>query len=142
MPLGPRPADIPKVRIAVRVFKVSSIITGTFLLLLVAMMVFRYGFGVDIEAAGPYGPLALTPKDLIVGVNLSTILLIMHGWFYVAYVAADFVLWRMARWSFARFLLIALGGVVPITSFVFERLVPRWAEEAIARTEHPRVVAA
>lgn len=142
MPLGPRPADIPKVRTTVKVFKVSSIITGTFLLLLVAMMVFRYGFGVDIELAGPYGLLALTPKDLIVGVNLSTIILIVHGWFYVVYVGADFVLWRYARWSFPRFLLIALGGIVPISSFIFERLVPRWAEAAIARIETPEVVAA
>lgn len=142
MPLGPRPADIPKVRTTVKVFKVSSIITGTFLLLLVAMMVFRYGFGVDIELAGPYGLLALTPKDLIAGVNLSTIILIMHGWFYVVYVAADFVLWRYARWSFARFLLIALGGIVPVSSFFFERLVPRWAEAAIARTETKEAVPA
>lgn len=142
MPLGPRPADIPKVRTTVKVFKVSSIITGTFLLLLVVMMVFRYGFGVDIELAGPYGLLALTPKDLIVGVNLSTIILIVHGWFYVVYVGADFVLWRYARWSFPRFLLIALGGIVPISSFIFERLVPRWAEAAIARIETPEVVAA
>ncbi|MDF1478351.1 DUF3817 domain-containing protein [Leifsonia sp. H3M29-4] len=142
MILGPRPADIPKVRATVKVFKVSSIITGTFLLLLVLMMVFRYGFGVDIELAGPAGFLALTPKDLIVGINLSTIILIVHGWFYVLYVGADFVLWRYARWSFGRFLLIALGGIVPISSFFFERLVPRWAEESIARTETPEVVSA
>jgi integral membrane protein len=142
MPLGPRPADIPKVRATVKVFKISSVITGTFLLLLVVMMVFRYGFGVDIELAGPYGLLALTPKDLIVGVNLSTIILIVHGWFYVLYLGADFVLWRFTRWSFARFLLIALGGIVPVSSFFFERLVPRWAEAAIARTETPEVVAA
>jgi integral membrane protein len=142
MPVGPRPADIPKVRSAVKVFKVSSIITGTFLLLLCLMMVFRYGFGVDIELGGVYGFLALTPKELISGVNLSTIILIVHGWLYVLYLGTDFVLWRFARWSFARFLLVALGGVVPITSFFFERLVPRWAAEAIARTEQKESVAA
>jgi integral membrane protein len=141
MPVGPRPADIPRVRAAVRVFKVSSIITGSFLLLLCLMMVFRYGFGVDIELGGPFGLLALTPKDLITGVNLSTIILIVHGWLYVLYLGADFVLWRLTRWSFGRFLLVALGGVIPITSFFFERLVPRWAEQAIARTEEKEAVA-
>lgn len=142
MPLGPRPVDIPRVRSTVKVFKVSSIITGTFLLLLVVMMVLRYGLGVDIELGGPYGLLVLTPRDLIVGVNLSTAILIAHGWFYVLYLGADFVLWRFTRWSFARFLLIALGGIIPITSFFFERLVPRWAEKAIARTEVSEVVPA
>lgn len=142
MPVGPRPADIPRVRTTVKVFKVSSIVTGTFLLLLVLMMVFRYGMGVDIELAGPYGLLALTPKELIVGVNLSTIILIVHGWLYVVYLGANFVLWRLVRWSFARFLLVALGGVIPITSFFFERLVPRWAEAAVARTETKEAVPA
>ena len=142
MPVGPRLADIPKVRTAERVFKVSSIITGSFLLLLCLMMVFRYGFGVDIELGGVYGLLALTPKELITGVNLSTIILIVHGWLYVLYLGTDFVLWRLTRWSFARFLLIALGGIVPITSFFFERLVPRWAEEAIARTQAKEAVPA
>lgn len=142
MPLGPRPADIPRLRTTTKVFKVSSVITGTFLLLLVLMMVFRYGMGVDIEFLGPFGFLALTPQPLITGINLSSVILIVHGWFYVLYVAADFLLWRFARWSFARFLLIALGGVVPILSYYFEVKVPRWAEQAIARTEERETVAA
>ena len=47
------------------------------------MMVFRYGFGVDIELFGPFGFLALTRKELIAAVNLSTVILIVHGWLYV-----------------------------------------------------------
>jgi len=119
----------------VSVYKVSSYITGTFLLLLCLMMVLRYGFGVDIELGGPFGFLALTPKDLIVGVNLSTLILIAHGWFYVLYVGTDFVLWRLIRWSFGRFLFIALGGVIPLLSFFLERRVPRDAFAAIAPLE-------
>ena len=113
-------------------YKVSSYITGTFLLLLLLMMVFRYGFGVDIELLGPYGFLALTPKDLIAGVNLSTLILIAHGWFYVLYLGSDFVLWRLARFSFLKFCFIALGGIVPLLSFYFERTVPRSIEAQIA----------
>ncbi|MGL4340049.1 MAG: DUF3817 domain-containing protein [Rhodoglobus sp.] len=124
MTIGPRPDDIIRIRRTISVYKVSSYITGTFLLLLCLMMVFRYGFGVDIEPLGPYGFLALTPKDLIVGLNLSTLILIAHGWFYVLYLGVDFVLWRLVRWSFVRFLVIALGGVIPFLSFYFERRVP------------------
>lgn len=132
MPLGPRPADIPRVRRTVAVYKVSSIITGTFLLLLCAMMITRYGFGVDIELLGPYGFLALTPKDLIAGINLSTVILIVHGWLYVLYLACDLLLWRYIRWSFLKFVVIALGGIIPLLSFFLERRIPRDVEAAIA----------
>ena len=132
MPLGPRPADIPRVRRTVAVYKVSSIITGTFLLLLCAMMITRYGFGVDIELLGPYGFLAITPKDLIAGINLSTVILIVHGWLYVLYLACDLLLWRYIRWSFLKFVVIALGGIIPLLSFFLERRIPRDVEAAIA----------
>lgn len=132
MPLGPRPADVPRIRRTVAVYKVSSIITGSFLLLLLLMMVLRYGFGVDIEFLGPYGLLALTPKDLIAGINLSSVILIVHGWLYVLYLACDFLLWRYVRFSFLRFCVIALGGIIPLLSFFLERQVPRQVEAAIA----------
>ena len=135
MPIGPRPQDVTRIRRAVAVYKVSSIITGTFLLLLVLMMVLRYGLGVDIELGGPFGLLALTPKDLITGVNLSTAILIVHGWLYVLYLGTDFVLWRSIRWSFGKFLFIALGGVIPLLSFFLERRVPREALASIAHLE-------
>ena len=138
MPIGPRPQDVPRIRTAVKVYKVSSIITGTFLLLLVLMMVLRYIIGVDIELNPVYG-LQLTPKELITGVNVSTLILIVHGWMYVLYLGTDFVLWRSIRWSFGRFLFIALGGVIPLLSFFLERRVPREALAAIAhleKTEH------
>ena len=134
MPIGPRPEDTPKIRRTIAVYKVSSIITGTFLLLLVVMMVSRYGFGVDIELNPVYG-LQLTPKELITGVNLSTAILIAHGWLYVLYLGTDFVLWRQIRWSFGKFLFIALGGVIPLLSFFLERRVPRDALAAIAPLE-------
>jgi len=132
---GPQQADLKNIRRTVSVYKVSSIITGSFLLLLLLMMVFRYGFGVDIELNGPWGFLALTPKELISGVNLSTVILIVHGWLYVLYLACDFLLWRYIRWSFAKFLFIALGGIIPLLSFFLERRVPRDVEAAISSLE-------
>jgi integral membrane protein len=130
-----RTADISRVRLALTAFKISAIITGTFLLLLVVMMVCRYGLGADIELGGPAGFLALTPKELITGVNLSTVILITHGWLYVIYFGLDFILWRLIRWSFPRFVFIALGGIIPGLSFYFERSVPRDVEAAIAQAE-------
>ena len=132
MQLGPRPVDVPRIPLVLKVFRVSAIVTGLFLLLLCLMMVFRYGGGVDIEFGGPFGLLALQPRELIVGTNLSTIILIVHGWLYVVYLACDFLLWRFTRWSFGRFLFIALGGIIPGLSFFFEFSVPRWVREVLA----------
>ncbi len=131
----PRMADVPRIRKTLKAYKVSAIVTGSFLLLLVLMMVFRYGFGVDIEFGGPAGLLALTPKEGIVAVNLSTIILIVHGWLYVIYLASDFILWRLMGWSFGRFLLIALGGIIPLLSFYYERTVPRSVNAALDAVE-------
>lgn len=121
MALKPKLSNLPRIRSALRLYRVTSIVTGAFLLLLVLMMVTRYGFGVDIEMNGPYGFLALTPKEMIEGVNISTVILILHGWFYVAYLYSDFRLWSLMRWNFSRFIIIALGGVIPFLSFIVER---------------------
>jgi len=141
MPLAIRPADIPRLRTAVKVYKVSSIVTGTFLLLVVLMMVLRYGFGVDI-AWSPAGGFDLQPQALIktAGLtNISLILLTAHGWLYVLYLACDFVMWRLSRYSFLRFLFIALGGIVPLLSFFFEFRVPRWVHERLDAVEREPV---
>lgn len=142
MPIGPRPSDVPRIRKTLSVYKVSSYITGFFLIALCVMMVTRYGFGSDIELNGPDGVLALTPKEAIEGINLSTIILMVHGWFYVLYVACDFVLWRLLRFSFGRFLFIALGGVIPLLSFYFERTVPSFVEARLASIAQPQEVPA
>jgi len=142
MPATPRRSDAPRIRSALKLYKVTSIITGSFLLLLCLMMVLRYGLGVDIELAGPAGFLALTPKDLITGVNISTVILIVHGWFYVLYLYSDFRLWSLARWPFTRFLFVALGGVIPLSSFFIEHRVHKQVEQQLAQLETPRTAEA
>ncbi|MGB3909212.1 MAG: DUF3817 domain-containing protein [Pseudolysinimonas sp.] len=137
MPLGPRAADVPRIRLVLKLFRVSAIITGLFLLLLVVMMVARYGFLVDIEYSDAYG-FGLTPRDLIEergSLNVSLVILTTHGWLYVLYLALDFLLWRFTRWSFGRFLFIALGGIIPLLSFFFEFSVPRWVRAELAKVE-------
>jgi integral membrane protein len=130
MPLLPLATDAPRIRSALGQYRVSAFVTGGFLLLLCLMMVFRYGFGVDIELGGAQGFLALVPKPLIQAINLSTIILIVHGWLYVFYLFTDFRLWTLRVWAerrmpFVRFLVVALGGVIPFLSFFLERGVHR-----------------
>ena len=118
--------------------------TGVFLLALVVMMVARYGFSVDIEYSPAYG-WQWTPKELIEergGINVSLIILTVHGWLYVLYLACDFVLWRVLRWPFWKFLWIAMGGIIPLLSFFFERQVPRQVEAIIADLEARTAAAA
>ena len=62
-------------------------------------------------------------------------ILIVHGWLYVLYLGCDFVLWRMLRFSFGRFLFIALGGIIPFLSFYFEFRMPAYVEKRIAAIE-------
>jgi len=128
MPLQPKPSDAPRIRLALKFYKVTSIVTGSFLLLLCLMMIFRYGFGVDIGAGGAFGALYLEPRELIIsggGINISTIILITHGWFYVFYVLADFNLWSPMRWSPLRLLIMFSGGIIPLLSFILERRIHR-----------------
>jgi hypothetical protein len=137
MPSGLAADDVPRIRLVLKLFRVSAIITGVFLLMLVVMMVARYGFLVDIEYSDAYG-LGLTPRDLIEergSLNVSLIILTTHGWLYVLYLALDFLLWRFTRWSFGRFLFIALGGIIPLLSFFFEFSVPRWVRAEIAKVQ-------
>ena len=130
----PKIEDIPRIRGALKFYRVTSIITGVFLLLLVVMMVFRYGFGEDISFDTLYG-LQLLPRELVTGVNVSVVILTMHGWFYVLYLVSDFLVWSRLRWPFSRFLIVALGGVVPFLSFIVERVYHRRATAELAALE-------
>jgi integral membrane protein len=132
MPAGPRPEDVPRIRIVLAVFRVSAIVTGVFLLGLCTMMVLRYAFHVDIEVGGPFGLVALVPPKEITAVNFSTLELIAHGWLYVLYLGLDFLLWRMLRFSFGRFLFFALGGIIPFLSFYFEFRIPAYVKARLA----------
>jgi integral membrane protein len=121
---GGTPAQILS---ALKFYKVLAYATGTMLLLLTAELVVRYGFGSVLMAGGTnavtgashgFGFVAINAVSG--GVNLSTTVLIVHGWMYVVYLIADFRLWSLMRWRFPKFILIALGGVIPFLSFIVE----------------------
>ncbi|GGF19944.1 DUF3817 domain-containing protein [Subtercola lobariae] len=121
MPLEPKQKDFPRIRSALKFYQVCAIITGTLLLLLCLEMILKYTpIGVEVELGGPQGFLAFVPVGTVTSVNLSTGILIVHGWFYVVYLFSCFQVWSRMRWGFNRFLLLALGGVIPFLSFFLE----------------------
>jgi hypothetical protein len=121
-----------------KLYKVASRITGSLLILLLIEVGVRYGLGLDLWLAGPQGLLALVPHSTepggmpSTGLNLSTGILIIHGWFYVLYLYSDFRVWTLLRWNFSRFILIAAGGVVPLLSFFTEAHFAKVAAAQIA----------
>ena len=136
MPLEPKRADFGRIRSALTFYRVCSVITGTFLLLLCAEMLLKYTpIGVEIELGGPQGFLALVPDGTVTAVNLSTIILIVHGWFYVVYLFSCFQLWSRMRWNFTRFIVLALGGVIPLLSYFLEGRIAREVTSYLAGRE-------
>ncbi len=147
MTFAPLPEDAGRIRGWLTTYRVSAAVTGVFLLLLVVMMIVRYGFGSDLAIGWPgQGLVYMGPRDQTPGsdptgqwppgvLNLSTIILIVHGWLYVVYLVIDFALWRLCRYSFGYFIFVALGGVIPFLSFFFEWRVPRDIERTIEELE-------
>ncbi len=137
------PASLPQIEKALKLFKVSSFITGGFLLLLMLTWGLRRLENVTSGASVGYDLWAFSPNGLIslepyinegqglpeTGLNLTVGILVIHGWLYVLYLFADFRIWTLMRWSFLRFLIIASGGIIPFLSFYTERRYARIAEE-------------
>jgi integral membrane protein len=84
--------------------------------------------GYQLYAFSNYGVLTFVPITSVVaptGVDVSTGILIAHGWLYVLYLFSDFRLWSLMRWNAVRFVTIALGGVIPFLSFFVEARINR-----------------
>lgn len=133
MVLQPKPADFPRIRRALSIYMVTSVITGVMLLLLCAVMVMKYVFNVQLFLFTPEGfakfePLAAEGLEIDhqpEGFDVFKAFLIAHGWFYVIYLISNFMLWSPMRWPFIRFLVLALGGVIPLLSFFLEARIHR-----------------
>ena len=125
MPLEPRESTLPRIAGALKFYQIASIITGIMLLALCAEMLMKYVFGLELELGGAYGFLVFVPSGSAQAVNLSTGILIAHGWFYVVYLFSNFRLWSLMRWEFPRLIVLALGGVIPFLSFFLESRIAR-----------------
>jgi hypothetical protein len=122
----------------IKLFRVASITTGIFLLTITVLYVIRLATNQELWALGPNGLLTLesftTTADGFkeglpeVGLDLTSISLIVHGWLYVFYLYTCFRVWSETRWAFTRFLVMAAGGVVPFLSFFTERHYGRLAK--------------
>ena len=112
---------------ALKFYRVSSKITGVFLILVGLEMVLKYFFGLIIWSGGTAGILGLVQDSVddtglpVSGADISKLLLQVHGMLYVVYLFADFRIWRLANLKFQDFLVIAMGGVVPLSAFFIER---------------------
>ncbi|MFJ6653925.1 DUF3817 domain-containing protein [Microbacterium sp. NPDC091313] len=158
MPAAPKLASFPAIRGALKFYQVCSIITGTGLLLLLAEMILKYSpLHVELFAGGSGGALWFAPvivgadcqwwslflpmtnacelTSVGDGVNISLAILVVHGWFYVVYLFSCFRVWSLMRWTFPRFLLLALGGVVPLLSFFLEVSTARRVRTYLAERE-------
>jgi hypothetical protein len=134
----PHSSQIPAIRGVLKYFKVTSYITGIFLVLIMVLWGIRLSIHADLWLAGPDAFLQLAYYSVDTdgnkvglpesGIDLTVISLMVHGWLYVAYLFGDFRLWSLLRWSFLRFVIIALGGIVPFLSFFTEKYFAKVAE--------------
>lgn len=91
---------LPKIKSALFRYRVMAWVTGIWLLLLVAEMIAKYGFGVTgFEVIG-----------------------IVHGWIYVIYLICTVDLAMKVRWPAVKTVLTCLAGTVPFLSFWVEHL--------------------
>jgi integral membrane protein len=92
-------------------YRVLAIIVGILLTILVFVAV----------------PLKYLPAEgtstQVLGANLTSIVGVVHGWCYIAYVAVAFLLSRRAKWDLGFTVLTLLAGLVPILIFWVEHKV-------------------
>ncbi|MBI9114114.1 DUF3817 domain-containing protein [Sanguibacter suaedae] len=100
---------------ALRRYRAMAYVTGVMLLLLVVEMVLVYGVRIDDDA-----------KRWIAWIPFA------HGWIYVLYLVTVVDLWSKMRWRLGRLVVMVLGGVVPVMSFVVEKRVHADADAKIA----------
>ena len=98
---APKLATFPAIRGALRFYQICSIITGIGLLLLCAEMVLKYTpLRVELFVGGShpgfwFAPVVEGAEGLVStgdGINISLAILIVHGWFYVVYLVACYLI--------------------------------------------------
>ncbi|AVM00216.1 DUF3817 domain-containing protein [Gordonia iterans] len=97
-----RPVTVPidKIRSAFVRYRVMAWVTGVWLLVLVAEMIAKYGYDVDL--------------DIMKWVP------IVHGWAYVLYLIFTVDLAVKIRWPAGKTILTCLAGTIPFLSFWVE----------------------
>jgi integral membrane protein len=122
------------VRQALLRYRVMANIVGVLLVVLILIGVPLANFdGSEMWGVFPSTPQLVTPGSSAqeLGDAITTYLGIAHGWLYMIFLFAAFILSRRARWSIEFTLVTLLLGTVPVLSF--------WAEHRATqkvRAEH------
>ncbi len=95
-----------KARAALGRYRVMAYVTGVMLLVLVVEMLLKY----VLDA----------PESVVRWIEWVPF---AHGWIYVVYLVTVLDLWSKMRWGLGRLVVMVLGGVVPVMSFLVERRV-------------------
>ena len=106
-------AQLRKISGALLRYRIFAWITGVWLLLLVAEMVWKYALGNDLPSWGRIIP-------------------IVHGWVYMIYLLFTLDLGIKVRWGWGKILLTCLAGTIPFLSFYFEHIRAREVQQQIA----------
>jgi integral membrane protein len=113
-------------------YRIAAYITGVLLILLSVEIIAKYGFGAELEMGGSQGFMVFVPDGTVEAINLSSLTLIVHGWFYIVYLFTCFRLWSTLRWPFWRFLWLASGGLLPFLSFPIEHYATKTVRGVLA----------
>lgn len=101
-----------KIQAALTRYRIMAFVTGSFLLLLTVVTSVKYiGLAAGWEHEG--------------FLSFATFVGIVHGWIFMVYVATCAELFVRLKWPLGRLVVLVLGGVVPVLSFVMERRVTR-----------------
>lgn len=90
-------------------YRVMAVITGTFLVVVFVGML-RYLPGVEVSAG----------VETALGFVAQA-----HGVIYIVYLVVSYMLWSAMPWKMSRLVVMALGGIVPLLSFILERRLAR-----------------
>lgn len=103
-----------RVKKALTFFSITAYFTGVMLLTLCGAMIYRYGI---------LGDTGESPRWFFTIAQI-------HGFGYMAFLIATVNLGTKARWEPAKWIITALGGVVPFLSFFVEKKRRDEVEEA------------
>ena len=108
----PNSDQVKTIRGVLKYFKVTSYITGIFLILIMILWGIRLTIQADLWLGGPDAFLQLAYYSVdssgekigfpTSGIDITVISLIVHGWLYVAYLFGDFRLQRYHRLGWCR----------------------------------------
>ena len=102
---------------AVLRYRIMAFVVGTALLVLTAIVICQYGFGLKSQMK--------TPEKIVAP---------LHGYLYLLYLVVAADLARRARWHLGRIVLVVCSGFVPFLAFivehrVYQQMLAEWAAE-------------